>query len=195
MKRTKTPRFPVPRAASVDSVLATLIDGKVNLDSGQAAQFLGLETAQVYELVKRRVLHAVRVGHQLVFPRLALEEYRDNLVELECVRAFQAGDHPLDVYQRMEGRARLRDVEGHLRQWAKLSGTWLVEAPRGSYQRWLARFDLLRVSPRALRRFIEAMLTDDELGARARSYFADQRQFNGGGEKAAQRAQRKGRAA
>lgn len=192
MGRKKKPTKKPQRGPSVDSVLTAIVDGKNNLDASQAGNLLGKSQQALYELVRKKSLHPVRVGIALVFARSEVERYRELALEREAVKYFQEGTHPLDAYQRLDGRATLKVVDRIFRDWAKLTGVWMIEAPRGSYQRWLERFELVRVSPRSLRRFVEAMLADPELSERARSYFRDQRVFNGPGDNAAERRTRRG---
>lgn len=185
MPPTKKAAKKSQRVLTLDSVLSVVIDGKTNLNLAQACSLLCLAPAGVYELVKRKFLHPVRVGAVLVFARTELEQYRANMLETQIVKQLEQGLHPIDVYQTMERSMKLKDIDRVLHDWAKLAGVWLVEAPRGSYARWLARFEITRVSPRGLRRMIEALLSDPELGERVRVYFRDMRALNGGGEEKA----------
>lgn len=157
-------------------------DGKSNLSAQQAAHFLGCSLNHVHHLAGGGHLHPVRVAGVLVFARTDLARYRRVELELEIAKALQAGTHPLDVFFSASGRYNMRDVEQCMRDWSKLTGCWIVEAPRGSYARWLERTGVERVSPRQLRRLIEGMLTDPVLAEHARRYFADQRTTEGLGK-------------
>lgn len=155
--------------------LASICDGARNFTVAQAAIRLAVPQNRVHKLVHEGRLHPVRVSGHLIFSRSDLERHRRTALELDLAQRFTRGDHPLDVYLEAEGKVAMRDVERVLRDWARLTGVWLVEGPRGSYARWLQRFGLLRVSPRALRRFVEAMLVDQDMGERVRAYFEDER--------------------
>ena len=129
----------------------------------------------------------------LLFARSDLDRYRSELRELELTEAFVRGEHPIDVFMRTHGKYPLKEVNRVMLEWAKLTGVWLVEAPRGSYARWLSRMGLTSITPRALRRLVEALLTDARVADVARSYLKDQRSLNGQGEaKKKERATRKG---
>lgn len=173
--------------------LKSVCDGKQNLDSAQAGQYLHLSQARLYGLVTEGRLCPVRWRGFIVFARADLERYRAELRELELTDAFVKGEHPIDVFMRTHGKYPLREVNRVLLEWAKLTGVWLIEAPRGSYARWLSRMGLTSVSPRALRRLVEALLTDARVSEVARSYLQDQRALNGqGAAKKKERATRKG---
>ena len=150
--------------------LGQVCDGQTNLSVAQAAVFLHCPQNKVHRLACDGRLYPVRISGHLVFARADLERYRRAADELELTKRLQAGEHPLDIYIALDGTVPLKEVERILHEWARLTGIWLIEAPRGSYARWLQRFDLLRVTPRGLRRFIEAMLVDQEFGARVRDY-------------------------
>jgi hypothetical protein len=170
----------VPRKKpTLTDVYLSACDGKINLTGAQAAHFLGCSLNHVHHLAGGGHLHPVRVGGVLVFARTDLARYRKVELELEIAQELQLGTHPLDVFFKAAGRYKMADVEAAMRDWAKLTGCWVIEAPRGSYARWLERTGLERVGPRQLRRFIEGMLTDPALADGARRYFADQRTANG----------------
>ncbi|HKY36472.1 MAG TPA: helix-turn-helix domain-containing protein [Polyangiaceae bacterium] len=172
---------------SLLEALGKVCDGETNYSVAQAALYLRCTQNKMHKLASEGRLHPVRICGHLVFARSDLERQRRSELELELTKRFMAGDHPLDVYIDLDGRAALRDVERVLHDWAKLTGIWLIEAPRGSYARWLQRFDLVRVTPRALRRFLEAMLVEGgELGGRVRAFFSsdDWRDLNGPAESA-----------
>jgi excisionase family DNA binding protein len=154
--------------------LASVCDGAVNFTVAQAAEYLHVPQNRVHKWVSDGRLHPVRVSGHLIFARTDLDRQTRTDIELELSRHFAAGDHPLDAYFLLDGRVQLRDVHRVLLDWARVTGVWIVEGPRGSYARWLQRFGLVRVSPRALRRVIEALLVDQEVGERIRRYFADE---------------------
>lgn len=163
--------------------LASICDANINFNVAQAATFLNCSQNKLSKLVGEARLHPVKVGNICVFARSDLERQRSDAHELELVKRFQRGDHPIDVYIELDGVVPLGDVERALHAWAKLTGIWLVEGPRGSYARWLQRFNLVRVSPKGLRRFIEAMLVESgELGQRVRAYFETQNARTSSGE-------------
>lgn len=176
-----------------ETLLKSICDGKKNLDCARACQYLRISENALYQLVKESRLHPVHVKGSLVFARTDLERYRGERQELELTKAFMDGRHPLDVFYEADGRYPLKEVNRVMGEWARLTGVWLVEAPRGSYARWLARMGLTSISPRSLRRLIEALLTDVEIGKFARVHLADRRALNGAGEtKAVERAKRRG---
>jgi len=144
-----------------------------------AASALRVQPSQIYQFVSNGKLHAVRAHGLLIFPRSEILRFQRRELELNVVKQLVEGAHPLDIFFHADGQYPLREVERVMRDWAKLTGVWLIEAPRGSYARWLQRMGLERVSPRLLRRFVEAMLTDPELQAHARAHFADRRALNG----------------
>ena len=168
--------------------LASVCDGELNFNVAQAAQFLRIPQNRVHKWVSEGRLHPVRVSGHLIFARSDLDRQDRTAVELELSRRFAAGDHPLDAYFLLDGRVSLRDVDRILHDWAKVTGVWIVEGPRGSYARWLQRFGLVRVTPRALRRVLEALLVDQDVGERIRRYFADEPLERGTTPKARARA-------
>lgn len=168
--------------------LLSVCDGQQNLTVAQAATYLATSQSVVYQLVSAKKLHPVRARGVLVFARSDLERHKGAELELEVTRELQRGVHPLDIFLEADGRMGMAAIERIMRDWAKLTGVWLVEAPRGSYARWLERMKLRSISPRALRRLLEALLTDAQVDARARSYLIDQRALNGQGLNAEVRA-------
>lgn len=159
-----------------------------------AASALKVQPSQIYQFVSAGKLHAVRAHGLLIFPRSEILRFQRRELELDVVKQLVQGDHPLDIFFRADGQYPLREVERVMRDWAKLTGVWLIEAPRGSYARWLSRVGLERVSPRLLRRFVEAMLTDPAIQEHARAHFVDRRVLNGmSEEKKAARAKQRGR--
>ena len=173
--------------------LRSVCDGKANLDSAQSGQYLHVSQERLYGLVREKRLHPVSWKGFLIFSRGDLDRYRAELREYELTTAFVQGEHPIDVFLRLQGRYSLREVNRVLMDWARLTGVWLIEAPRGSYARWLQRMQIVAISPRAVRRLIEALLTDERIGELARSYVRDQRGLNGLGEaKKQERARRRG---
>lgn len=173
--------------------LKSVCDGKYNFDSAQAGQYLHVSQDRLYGLVAEKRLHPVKWKAFLLFARGDLDRFRAELRELELTSAFVAGEHPIDVFMRTHGKYPLKEVNRVLLEWARLTGVWLVEAPRGSYARWLERMGLESISPRALRRLVEALLTDARIADVARSYLRDQRALNGqGAHKKKERALRRG---
>ena len=161
----------MPRGISkLSEALGQVCDGSTNLSVAQAAVYLRCTQNKVHRLTCDGRLHPVRISGHLVFARSDLERHIRAADEHEITTRLQAGEHPLDVYFTFDGHVPLKEIERVLHEWARLTGIWLIEAPRGSYARWLQRFELLRVTPRGLRRFIEAMLVDEALGARVREY-------------------------
>lgn len=166
-----------------------------NLTLAQVAAVLCCSESRVKQLVSEAKLHPVHLGRGpgggLVFARSDVTRYKRSECEHVVAEQLELGRHPLDVYFEADGRFSMDDVHAAMGKWAKLTGCWVIEAPRGSYARWLERMQLTSITPRQLRRLIEALLGDPTIGARARSYLGDQRAHNGQGEaKAAERRER-----
>lgn len=176
------------RPAELRALHASICDGRENLDAAQAARYLRIPPEKIYGLVREKALNPVKLNTLLVFARGDVDRCAREQREFELTKAFMEGKHPLDVYYENDGRFPLREIDRTLKEWAKLTGIWLVEAPRGSYARWLTRMKLDSVSPRLLRRLLEALLTDPEIDRAARAYLQDRRALNGLG--AAQRERR-----
>lgn len=107
-----------------------------------------------------------------MFTRRDLQRWHDGETEAAIVKALHEGQNPIDIYLSNPGRFRLEHVLDVLRKWAQLAGVWIVEGPRGSYTRWLQRMNLIRVTPRNLRRFLELLLVDPEIAERLRVHVA-----------------------
>lgn len=168
-----------------------------NLTLPQVAVALGVSTSRVGQLVQEQKLHPVNLGNGpgggLVFARSDVARHKRSQCELDVARELEQGRHPLDVYFEADGRYSLADVHAAMDEWAQLTGCWVIEAPRGSYARWLERMGLTSISPRQLRRLIEALLGDATIGNHVRSYLADQRQHNGQGIARAEERKQRGR--
>jgi len=170
-----------------------------NLSLPQVAVTLGLSVSRVAQLCAEKKLHPVNLGNGpgggLLFARSDVARFKRSDCETDVAKGLAVGMHPLDIYFAADGRYSLRDVEASMQDWARLTGCWVIEAPRGSYARWLERMQLTSITPRQLRRLIEALLGDPAIGERARSYLADQRQHNGQGEAQAATRKERGRMA
>lgn len=105
-----------------------------------------------------------KIANQLIFTRRDVKRWRKERGESErevaITRELMKGTHPLDIYLEANGRYSLDQVAAVMLRWAKLSGKWVIEGPRGSYARWLQRLGLVTINPRMLRRLVEAMLAD-----------------------------------
>lgn len=172
----KTPRKPA---------LESLCDGKNFLNSAQAATYLKTTQEAIRQITMRGGLCPARLGRDAVFTRGDLDRYRGNARELAIAKLLVDGAHPLDVYLDSGGKYPMREVVRVLHEWSRLSGVWLVEGPRGSYARWLARLGLMRCTPRELRRVVEYLCADQLVGARVRVLFSDQRKAPASSESAA----------
>lgn len=168
-----------------------------NLTLAQVAVSLGCSESRVKQLVSETKLHPVNLGNGpgggLVFARSDVARHKRSTCELDVAQQLEQGRHPLDVYFEADGRYSMDDVQAAMTKWARLTGCWVIEAPRGSYARWLERMGLTSITPRQLRRLIEALLGDATVGNRARSYLADQRAHNGQGEAKANERKERGR--
>jgi hypothetical protein len=171
--------------------------GAANLTAAQVAVVLGCSESRVKGLVADGRLHPVNLGPGprggFVFARSDVARHKRSECEHDVAKQLEQGRHPLDVYFEADGRYSLDDVHAAMNRWAKLTGCWIIEAPRGSYARWLERMGLTSITPRQLRRLLEALLGDPTIGQRARSYLADQRQYNGQGEKQVLERKERGR--
>lgn len=157
------------------TVAKSLCDGKELFDSPQAARFLNVSEDVIRQATMNGGLCPARVGRLSVFTRRDLQRFRRTLREHAIVTRLVEGAHPLDIFLEHPGRYPMKEVTAAMLEWSRVSGVWLVEGPRGSYARWLERFGLLRCTPRELRRLIEALCRDPELGERVRRYFQDYR--------------------
>lgn len=106
-------------------------------------------------------LAPAKVGGRAIYTRADVLRWRSRLREVRVTRELQAGRHPVDIYLEAAGDLSLEEVTEAMAKWAKLTGAWIVEGPRGSYARWLERLGLTTVTPRQLRRLVELLLGDD----------------------------------
>jgi hypothetical protein len=152
------PRKPVYRggAAKLDSI----VDGEEFLSAEQVASQCGVTTDLVYMHVRRGHLCPGKISAQMVFTRRDVARWKGLRAELAITAELEKGSNPIDIYLDAGGAFTLEDVLTVLPRWARLAGLWVVEGPRGSYARWLARLNLVRMTPRHLRRLIELLLTD-----------------------------------
>lgn len=137
-----------------------LCDGIELLDSGQSCAFLGCSQDALRQAVTRKLLNPAKIGPLLVFTRRDLQRYKDREETYEITQQLNSGSHPLAIYLEARGRFTLEEVTDALHDWAKLTGAWVIEGPRGSFARWLDRLGLPRITPRELRRVIEVLLRD-----------------------------------
>src|SRR3990170_1044210 len=159
--------------------LQVTCDARELFTGEQAARYLQIGNDRIRQAVSKKALCPARVGKYSLFTRRDLDRYKRLEREHEIARQLVAGTHPLDIYLGAPSRWTMRDVSATMLDWARLSGVWIVEGPRGSYARWLERLGLVRCTPRELRRIIEALVKDPELRARVRGLFVDQRVNNG----------------
>lgn len=168
-----------------------------NLSVAQAAVALGCSESRVKQLAGEGKLNPVNLGRGpgggLVFARTDLARYKRSACEHDVAQQLEQGRHPLDIYFEADGRYSLEDVHAAMNHWAKLTGCWVIEAPRGSYARWLERMGLVSITPRQLRRLIEAMLCDTTIGPHVRSFLADQRVHNGPSPEKVEERRKRGR--
>lgn len=140
--------------------MSALCDGVELLDSAQSCGYLGISQDALRQAVTRKLLNPAKIGPLLVFTRRDLQRYRDREEAYEITAALTRGEHPLAIYLEGRGRFSLEEVTAALHDWAKLTGAWVIEGPRGSFARWLDRLGLPRITPRELRRVIEVLLRD-----------------------------------
>lgn len=145
-----------------------LCDGREFFTSPQAAQHFDLTEDHLRKLVETGHLHPGKLGQVLVFTRRDLLRYKAYRTEHEITTQLVRGLHPLDIYLEARGRWSLDQVTKVMQRWAKLTGVWIMEGPRGSYARWLARLGLVELEPRHIRRLIELLLTDAYVQKRVR---------------------------
>lgn len=137
-----------------------LCDGVELLDSAQSCAFLGCSADALRQAVTRKLLNPAKIGPLLVFTRRDLQRYKDREETYEITQQLNSGAHPLAIYLEARGRFTLEEVTDTLHDWARLTGAWVIEGPRGSFARWLDRLGLPRITPRELRRVIEVLLRD-----------------------------------
>lgn len=138
-----------------------LCDGKQFLSVDQVAARTGQSPEAIRKAAERHHLSPGNFRGMLVFTGTDVERYQRWRSEHTITRQLADGRHPLDIYLEGDGQHSLDGVLRVLSRWAKLSGAWLVEGPRGSYARWLDRMGLVRMKPRDLRRIIEALCVDE----------------------------------
>lgn len=152
---SRAPRYE-PGIARLDSIC----DGHEFLSADQVAALTGLTAAAVRQAVARGHLCPGKIANQLVFTRRDVKRWRKQDAELVITRELTKGKHPLDVYLEADGRYPLELVNEVMIKWAKVTGRWVIEGPRGSYARWLQRLGLELVDQRMLRRLVELLLAD-----------------------------------
>lgn len=159
----------------------TICDGSEFFSGEQARRYLGLTDEALRQATTRGALAPGRLGKQNVYTRRDLERFKKTHREAAIVEALVNGAHPLDLYLDTPGRFPLREVTRVLTEWAPLAGIWLVQGPRGSYARWLQRYQITRCTPQELRRMIEVLTRDPVVGDRVRLIF---REWRGRGPRA-----------
>lgn len=132
-------------------------------DTDGACRFLNVTPETLEKAVERTFLAPAKIGGRYAYTRRDLVRFqkatRKELRVAMVIEMLRDGEHPLDIFIRLQKHGvSLDDVMRTLRTYAKLSGIWLVEAPPGSYARWLERLGRVRVTHRDIRRCIEAML-------------------------------------
>jgi len=159
------PRRPTHRgvAAKLDSI----VDGVEFLSAEQVASQCGSSTDLVYHATKRGFLCPGKIGTQFVYTARDVSRWRALRSEHAITSELQKGSHPVDVYLEGGNAWSLDDVTTVLHRWAKLTGAWVIEGPRGSFARWLQRLGLVRITPRQMRRVIELLLADAYVRQRA----------------------------
>lgn len=156
-----------PRYTGGAAKLDSIVDGVEFLSAEQVATQSGQTTDLVYLHVRQGLLCPGKIGSQYVFTRADVQRWRQLRSEHAITTELEKGAHPVDVYLQGEGRWKLDDVTATMHRWARLTGAWVIEGPRGSYARWLQRLGLIRVTPRQLRRVIELLLADPHVQQRA----------------------------
>lgn len=163
------------RSAGKKPPLSATCDNRNFYSSAQAAAYLRLDLQTLRQLSSRGALTPGKAGREVIYTRADLDRYRALEKEREIAAQLVAGVHPLDLYLEGRGKFSLREVCRVMLEWSRLSGVWLVEGPRGSYARWLERLEIQRCTPRELRRIVEHLIADPQVGARVRALFSDQR--------------------
>lgn len=154
-------RDPKKREAAQGAVVVA--DNIEVFDTEGACRFLNVTADTLDKAVERTFVAPAKLDGRNYYTRRDLVRFqratRKELRVALVMELLRAGEHPIDVYIRLQPHGvSLDDVMRTMRTWAKLSGIWLVEAPPGSYARWLERLGRVRVTPRDIRRCIEAML-------------------------------------
>lgn len=137
-----------------------ICDGHEFLSAQQVAQLENVSPEVVRQAVSRGLLCPGKIANQLVFTRRDVKRWRKLEAEVYITRELTKGKHPVDVYLEGNGRFSLELVTDVMLKWAKLTGKWIIEGPRGSYARWLQRLGLELVDQRTLRRVVELLLSD-----------------------------------
>jgi hypothetical protein len=132
-------------------------DGDQFLSSYQAAQLCNVKLATLTKWTQLGYLHPARFGTEHIFTRAEILAVRNEQTDRQIGKLLAEGVAPTEVWERLP-HVSIDRVVRVLRSWARLSGYWVVEAPPGSYARWLSRFGLTRCTARDLRRHIERLL-------------------------------------
>lgn len=132
-------------------------DGRQLLGAHDAALLLGVPMDTLNKWQQRGHLHPAKYGSEHIYTRTELLAFRTHQLDRDIAALLNDNVPPIEVWERLP-HASLERVIRVLREWARLSGFWVVEAPPGSFARWLARFKLVRFGPVELRRAIERLL-------------------------------------
>lgn len=145
-------------------------DGINLLSSAQVCGRLHLNTYQLAQHHKAGRLVPCMLNGRRYYTGADVARFERDDREHSIMLKLRDGVHPVDIA--LDGRYPLDEVTAVMEQWAKVAGVWIVDAPPGSYARWLERMGLTRLRPSDIRRLIELMLTDPDVRAKARGYVA-----------------------
>lgn len=144
-------------------------------DAKGAAAFLAVPLTTISGATAQKLLTPAKKFGRLLYTRRDLEQYGKVGDEQLIAERLQAGEHPVDIYLSLHTRLRIADVLRVTKTWAEMNGMWLIQAPPGSYARWLHRMNLTHIRPHHLRRVIEACLLDAHTVQVARLSVMEQR--------------------
>lgn len=145
-------------------------DGVNILSTAQVAGRLGLNAQQIAKHHKAGRLVPCTLNGRRYYTGADVARFERDDREHSIMLKLRDGVHPVDIA--LDGRYPLSEVTEVMERWAKVAGVWIVDAPPGSYARWLERLGLTRLRPADIRRLIELMLTDSEVKEKCRRYVA-----------------------
>lgn len=172
-------RYAKRRAKQIDAEKArggaatqrvSIPDGVNLLSSSQVCGRLGLSPKHLSDHKKAGRLVPCMLNGRIYYTGADVARFERDERERAIMLQLRDGRHPIDIA--LDGHFPLAEVSEVMQRWAQVAGVWIVDAPPGSYARWLERLGLVRLRPSDIRRLIELMLTDPEVMERARRHVA-----------------------
>ena len=142
-------------------------DGTHLFSRAQAASFLGTTWGAVRYAQQAGRLRSILVDGVHLFSRDVLERYRDvdpGLLAARAFRLFKEGMPPEDVVIELE--AAPEAIVELYRSYSRLTGTCIVEGPKGSRAAWMKTYNVRELSPDVIRRALELCHARPELRER-----------------------------